>query len=350
MNSRWIQTSPSRRTFIKAAGVAALAAAVPRIAMGGSKHGLDPIILGEGDHQYEVIHDWGKLPAGMAYGNTHGVCEDAQGNIYIKHTVGAGSTSDDCVVVFDPKGKFIRSWGPQFKGGGAHGLHLSKEGGREFLYLCDCRRGTVEKTDLKGERVWELGVPDASGLYASPGEYKPTNIAIAPSGDFYIADGYGKSWIHHYNAKAEYVRSFGGPGSQRGQVSCPHGIMVDTRGPEPTLIVADRSNHRLQVFGLDGRHKAMVTAELRSPCHFHTRGTDLLVPDLDARVSIFDKDNKLIVHLGDGTNYALRGEPREKFIPGKFIAPHSAIFDHEGNIFVVEWVEVGRVTKLRKVT
>ena len=47
--------------------------------------------------------------------------------------------------------------------------------------------------------------------------------------------------------------------------------------------------------------------------------------------------------------YRLRDQPRDKFVPGKFIAPHGACFDHHGNIFVVEWVEVGRVTKLRKV-
>ena len=40
---------------------------------------------------------------------------------------------------------------------------------------------------------------------------------------------------------------------------------------------------------------------------------------------------------------------RDKFIGGKFICPHGACFDHAGNIFVVEWVEVGRVSKLRKV-
>ncbi len=339
----------SRRAFLLQVGAGALAAtAAPRILRAADKSGKRDIIVGQGDHTYQVIHDWGTLPAGMAYGNTHGVCEDAQGNIYIKHTVGAASTSDDALVVFDADGKFVRSWGPQFKGG-AHGLHLSKEGGQEFLYLCDFRRGVVEKTDLAGQRVWQLTCPDASGLYNTPGEFKPTNIAIAPGGDFYVADGYGKSWVHRYNAKAEYLGSFGGPGAERGQLNCPHGITVDARGPEPLLVVADRSNHRLQYFSLDGRHKGFIKDELRSPCHFHTRAADMVIPDLDARVTIFDRDNKLIVHLGDGGSYALRDKPRDQFIPGKFIAPHSAIFDHAGNIFVVEWVEVGRVTKLRRI-
>jgi hypothetical protein len=67
-------------------------------------------------------------------------------------------------------------------------------------------------------------------------------------------------------------------------------------------------------------------------------------------VTLFDKNNKLVTHLGDGGSYVgVRDQPRDHFKPGKFVAPHSAYFDHDGNIFVVEWVEVGRVTKLRRI-
>lgn len=306
-------------------------------------------ILGTGEHTYECIHDWGELPAEIRYGNTHGVCEDSQGRIYIKHTVGAGSAKPDAIVVFDHEGKFVTSWGAEFKGG-AHGLHLNKEGSEEFLYLADPIRGLVAKTTTAGKEVFRLGVPTESGLYDNPQEYHPTNIATAPNGDFYVADGYGKSWIHQYSADAKYIRSFGGPGKERGQTLCPHGLMVDTRGTQPLLVVADRSNRRLQQFSLDGRHIGFVKDEMRAPCHFHQRQEVLLVPDLESRVTLLDGDNKLIVHLGDGTHYqGIRDKSRDAFTPGKFIAPHSACFDHAGNIFVVEWVEVGRVTKLRKV-
>ena len=116
------------------------------------------------------------------------------------------------------------------------------------------------------------------------------------------------------------------------------------------LVVADRSNRRLQYFMLDGRHVKLVTEGMRAPCHFHRRGGELLVPDLESQVTILSEDNRVLVHLGDGGHYTgLRDKPRSAFTPGKFVAPHSAIYDHAGNIFVVEWVEVGRVTKLRKV-
>lgn len=340
----------TRRKFIQTTGATLVLASAPAVLRAEDKSGVRNPVLGQGEYTYECIHDWGELPASIKYGNTHGVCEDSQGRIYVKHTVGKGSQKDDAIVVFDEKGKFIRSWGAEFKGG-AHGLHLSKEGGEEFLFLADPSRGLLVKTTLEGKEIFRFGFPEESGAYNNAGEYHPTNVAVAPNGDFYVADGYGKSWIHQYTSQAKYVRSFGGPGKDRGQTLCSHGLMVDTRGSEPVLVVADRSNRRLQYFTLDGRHIRFVTEELRAPCHFDQRQGALLIPDLESRVTLFDGDNKLIVHLGDGTHYnGIRDKAREAFTPGKFVAPHGACFDHNGNIFVVEWVEVGRVTKLRRIT
>lgn len=175
-------------------------------------------------------------------------------------------------------------------------------------------------------------------------------MATAPDGTLFVSDGYGRNYIHLYRPDGTYLKSFGGTGDALGRMSTPHGLMVDTRLDSPRLVVADRSNHRLQYFTLGGEPLHFVRDELRLPCHFHQRGGELLIPDLMSRVTLFDRDDRLIVHLGDGGDYAgLRDKPRTAFTPGKFVAPHGAIFDQEGNIFVVEWVEVGRVTKLRRV-
>lgn len=353
------------RTGVGAAAVAAVGGmggvgvGVPFV-RGADKSGLGPVVVGSGEHTYECVHDWAKCPSNIAFGNTHGVVFDKDGLCYIKHTVHASSQSGDALCVFDADGKFVRSWGAEFRGG-AHGLSMAREKAGEFLWLSDCNRGVVQKQTLKGEVVLDLAWPEASGVYNNKGEYKPTNVAIVPetvggewaayAGDVFVGDGYGKSWIHRYSAKGEYKGTFGGPGRERGQVSCPHGIAIDMRSGKPEVLVADRANRRLQRFGLDGRHLGFVSKDLKLPCHFDFRGDVALVPDLDSRVTLLDKNNALLVHLGDGEKdggQGLRGEAREKFIPGKFICPHSAAFDAKGNIFVVEWVEVGRVTKLVK--
>lgn len=339
-----------RRQFItKAATASAVLFAAPFV-RSQDKSGSRAPILGHGEHTYECIHDWGELPADIAYGNTHGVAQDAAGFIYIKHTVHATSRKADAVVVFDPDGRFVRSWGQEFKGG-AHGMHLAVEAGQEFFYFCDTQRKLLIKTTLAGEAVWSRGCPsEETGFYKTPEEYKPTNVATAPDGTVFVADGYGRNYIHLYRPDGKYVSSFGGTGKTPGRMAVPHGLMVDTRGKEPLLVVADRSNNRLQYFSLDGRPLHFVTEELRMPCHFHERNGELLIPDLKSRVTLFDRDNRLITHLGDGGDYqGIRDQPRSAFTPGKFVAPHSAIFDRDGNIFVVEWVDVGRVTKLRRI-
>jgi len=341
----------TRRTFLTGLGA-------PLILGAANKSGSANPTLGEGAHKYECIHDWGELPKTISYGNTHGVCEDSHGRIYIHHTVNASSESSDTMVVFDEKGKFIKSWGKDFKGG-AHGLHIRKEGKDEFLYLCDTKRALVVKTDLEGREVWSIGYPDQSEAY-KPGadgkkkKYSPTNLAVTANGDIYVGDGYGSSYINRYNSKGEYQGTFGGFGKEAGQLNCPHGLIVDDRDKaNPTLLVADRGNGRLQRFTLDGKHIEFISGTTL-PCHFNFyRNGDSVIPDLGAKVTLIDKDSKVITHLGDDSaanNWKdVRKQPREKFTPGKFVCPHGACFDHKGNIFVVEWVEVGRVTKLRKV-
>jgi hypothetical protein len=342
---------PSRRGFLQTAAVL-----VPTILGADDKSGSQLPVIGSGAHTYEVHHDWGELPSNIRYGNTHGVIEDSQGRIYVHHTVNAASESSDSMVVFDDKGKFIKSWGKEFKGG-AHGLHIQREGSTEFLYLCDTKRGVVVKATLDGEEVFTLGYPDVSEAY-KPGadgkkpKYSPTNLAIGPNGDLYVGDGYGSSYINQYNHKGEFIRTFGGKGKEAGQVDCPHGIAVDTRGSAPILTVADRANSRIQRFTLDGKHVDFIPGT-NMPCHFsYFKNGDVVVPDLGARVTLMDRNNQVIAQLGDDSSTKWRETrvmTRDHFTPGKFVCPHGACFDHAGNIFVVEWVEVGRVTKLRRV-
>jgi len=354
----------TRRNFLGAL-------AAPAILGAQNKSGTKLPVIGEGDHKFEVIHDWGQLPSHIKWGNTHAVAQDSNGNIYIHHTVNAGSQSPDSVAVFDEKGKFVRSFGAMFRGG-AHGMHYNKEGRNEYLYFCDEKHGIVTKRTLKGEEVWTLGYPQDSKPYESRRNYRPTNIAIAPNGDFWVGDGYGSFFMLHYSQKDPYprlVNTFGGrpeppPGQASGgtpptpapidQMNNPHGNWIDTRDPKnPVHLVADRGNRRIVRYTLDDKPIDIIEGTLL-PCHFHEHKDLIVVPDLRCRVTLYDRSNKVIAHLGDGA-YAAKmlkirlSENRADFEPGKFITPHGAAFDHDGNIFVTEWVEIGRVTKLRKI-
>jgi len=348
----------SRRSFLKTTAAAALTSVVaPTILGAEDKSGSKLPVLGTGAHQYEAIHNWGELPSHIVWGETHGVAVDEAGLIYIKHRSSAPEPMDS-IAVFDPTGKFVRSFGKEYHGGG-HGIDIRKEGGQEFLYLCDVKNRLVAKATLTGEQLWKMHFPEQAGVYKDLKEFNPTNVAFAPDGGFYVADGYGSSYIHQYDKDAKWIRTWGGAGTEEGNMRTPHGIWLDNRpGREVALIVADRANARLQYFTLDGKFISVVNG-VSFPAHFDIRGTDLLVPDLHARVTIMDKDNQVITHLGydqawtdkvlNGGKLELRGKPAE-WQSGRFIHPHDACYDKDGSIFVVEWVPTGRVTKLRKVS
>ncbi len=348
----------SRRAFVTASlAMGAAVAGFPAILRAQDKAGAKPVIVGTGDHTYEWIDNWAKLPEGKRFGNTHSVVETADKNMLIHNA----SPTGDCTCVFDPDGKFVKSWGSEYSEG-AHGMDLRTEGGKEFLYLAPTSMHKVFKTTLDGEVVLQLEFPKLArdvknGAivpdYTSEKAFVPTFIALPDNGDFYVTDGYGSNYIHRYNSKGDYLQSWGGKGKEPGQLNCPHGIWVDTRGgAEPSLVVADRANKRLQWFTMDGKFIKMLTDNLRHPCMFDQRGTDLLVPDIDGKVTILDKDNNLITHLGDNPNkkqWFNNGVKPKDLQPGFFCTPHSARFNSRGDIFVVEWLPYGRVTKLRKV-
>ncbi len=344
-----------RREFLK---TAATVAATGPLILGASRK-TDPKnpIVGQGEHTYECFHDWGELPQGALWGEaSHGVTIDKAGMIYITHYGKPGS-----IFVFDPQGKFVKSMGDFHTQGGlgrGHGIDIRQEGNQEFLYLSSSSPLGWAKMDLQGELVWKKGIPEESGKYKEKNpRFRPTNASFGPKGDYYLGDGYGSNYIHHYDKDDNYLGTFGGTGRSNGQFRTPHGQWLDDRDGTPKVVIVDRANKRLQYFTLEGKWLSTLGGFL-FPADIDIQGEIMLVPDLHARITLLDKDNKVIVHLGDDPEWTkkvtARGFPirRDKstWKPGKFIHPHDACFDREGNIFVAEWVRTGRVTKLQKVS
>jgi sugar lactone lactonase YvrE len=304
------------------------------------------VTLGSGTHRYAFDPAWGKRADGKDLGNTHGcVVVDGQGRIYFN------TDTEDAVMVFDADGKQLTSWGKDWKGG-LHGMTLVREGDEEFLYLAHTARHEVAKTTLLGEVLWTLGAPKEAGVYDESKRFLPTSVAVGDNGDVYVADGYGQSWIHQFTKEREYLRSFGGPGKEPGKLRTPHGISIDRRGKEPVLVVCDRENRRLQLFDLEGKHLRVIDGDVRRPCNVAIMGDDAVVADLCGRVTVFDQDWKVIAHLGDNpdqTQWANNGVPKAKWQAGVFISPHGAAWDAAGNLYVMDWLAAGRVSKLRRI-
>ena len=305
------------------------------------------MLIGTGTHRYEVHTSWARLPAGLRFGTTHGVVEDSRGRIFIHHT---GRQS---VIVFDPEGGFLSSWGDDYQGG-AHGMYLNREQEGEFLYLSATTLGFVAKTTLDGREVFRIGTPKRTDIYDQERPFVPTETAVASDGRIYIADGYGQPWVHVYDREARYLFSFGGKGSGEGQLDNPHGIKIDTRGPRPLVLVSDRGNSRLQYFTLDGTHVRFVRGELRKPCTTIQWNDEIYIPDLYSRLTILDRQDRLIGHLGDWPDcWKTEGWPnlpQPDWKEGQFSSPHDLHVDARGNIYLVEWLSngTGKVTKLTR--
>ena len=349
----------SRRQFINhaAVGTAAFAAA-PIFVRASDKSGNRLPVVGSGEFEFECEHNWDRkyLPSDHAYGNaSHGVAVDQQGLIYITHQGNPGS-----IFVFEPNGKFLRSMGKLHnKGTGkGHGIDIRQEGSEEFIYLSPSDATLFyTKMTLGGEVVWKKGRAeinkDSGGVLDQAKRYRPTNTSFRPDGGYYLGDGYGSNYLFEYDRDDKFVRAIGGAGKQDGQFSTPHGQWLDDRDGTPKLVVADRANKRLQWFDSEGKHIKTLDGFL-FPADIDTKDDLMLIPDLHARITILDAENSFAAHLGDdeqwraqvlGNRMKMRGTP-EQCKPGRFIHPHDACFDANGDIFVVEWVKTGRVTKL----
>ncbi len=357
-----------RRKFTKSAltTTAAIAASGPLILGADDKAGSREAIVGSGEHTYRCVHHWGRdsLPSTHDYGNaSHGVTIDKQGMIYITHT-----GRPDSVYVFDPEGRFVKSLAgfhaarsKDSSVASGHGIDIRDEDGEEFLYLAAANTGmSFAKITLDGEVVWQRLKDEifehADFAARKDLRFRPTNTSFRPDGGYYLGDGYGSNYLYEYNSDDEFVRAIGGTGTSNGQFRTPHGQWLDARDGTPKLVVADRANARLQWFDMDGQHVRTQDGFL-FPADIDTQGDLMLVPDLHARITILDKENNPIAQLGDDQQWRsrvldgkekMRASP-EKWQAGKFIHPHDACFDTEGNIFVAEWVRGGRVTKLIKV-
>jgi len=308
----------------------------------------DAVLLGSGEHTYVWVDDWLAVPGGGDLGNTHGeIVVDDRGLIHLSTDEG------QALMTFREDGSFVSGWGEQFANG-VHGMTLAPDadGDGQVLYFVHFNRHEFVKATLDGEVLWRRGAPMASGLYESEEQFRPTSIAVAPDGTLFVADGYGLHWVHRYDAEGQYINSFGGPGSEPGQLSTPHGLLVDTRTDTPQLLVADRENHRLSIFDLTGQFVGLIEGMLRRPCKIQQRGEFLVIPDLAGRVTILDGSNRLVTHLGDNPDASLRavnGVPKDRWVDGLFLAPHSAAWDAKGDLYVMDWNRWGRVNKLRRV-
>jgi hypothetical protein len=295
--------------------------------------------------EYALVPDWPRLPADIEYLDAAGVAVDAGDRVFVLTRL------PSVVLIFESDGAFAGSWGDGTFTDRAHGITAGPDGA---LYCADEADHTVRKFSPDGVPMMTLGTsgrPSATGyrdkslvtIEAAAGPFnRPTNLAVGPTGDLFVSDGYGNARVHRFTPDGTLIASWGRPGSGPGEFRLVHGIAAL---PDDRVLVADRENDRVQVFTSDGTFLEQWT-DLQRPTQVAfdpSRGLIFVSelcwragqrsfvhgtrPDLPSRVSVLDMDGAVLDRLG--------GEG-DADAPGNFIAAHGIAVDSEGSIYVAE--------------
>lgn len=278
---------------------------------------------------YGVCDAWERLPDGWELGDVAAVGVDRCDRVYVFNR------GRHPMIVFDRDGNFLSSWG---EGSFArpHGIHMGPD---DTIYCTDDGNHAVHQCTLEGKVLLTIGIPGrpAPSFSGAP-FHRCTHTALSPHGDIYVSDGYGNARVHKFSAGGKLLLSWGEPGTDPGQFNLPHNIGCDADG---WVYVADRENHRVQVFDGNGKYETQwnnmhrpsglyMTPGKCPLCYIGELGPYLPVnrgmPNLGPRLSILNHEGKLLARL-------VRVPPAGTS-PGQFLSPHGIAVDSRGDIYV----------------
>jgi DNA-binding beta-propeller fold protein YncE len=291
--------------------------------------------VGMGQLTYELVDDWAQLPAGWTLGQT-GIVTDAHDRVYLFNR------SAHPLMVLERDGTFLTSWGEGVLSS-AHGMCIDRQG---HLYLPVINSHVVLKYSPAGNLLMTLSTWNQpsetgwSGDYRDPVTqaagpfHRPSDVAIAPTGEIYISDGYGNARIHRFAADGTLKQSWGVPGkSAPGEFHVPHGVWVHTDG---RVLVADRENNRIQIFSPEGEFLTQWT-DLARPCDLYIGQDDVVyVPELDGLMTLLTLDGQVLTRWTSPTT------------TGAGDGGHAVWVDSHGDVYVNQNQEGRRLLKYRR--
>jgi DNA-binding beta-propeller fold protein YncE len=288
------------------------------------------MMYGAGKHQYSLVDGWAKLSEGESFRDVTGIAVNKQDQVVVLNR------SQHPIMVFDHEGNLVSSWGEGYFGR-AHGSCIGPDGS---IYCTDDRKHIVTEFDSKGKVLMVLGTKDkpsdtgyrptsdffeslATITHGGPPFNRPTGVDISPSGDIFVADGYGNARVHRFSADGQLLFSWGEPGPAPGQFRLPHSLRVDRC---ERVWVADRENSRIQIFNDKGEFLTQWT-DLFRPTDLCIANDVVYVSELCRRISIFTMEGKLLARWGN-----------EGHDPGDplFVAPHAVAVDSHGDLYIGE--------------
>ena len=305
--------------------------------------------------KYELAPNFLGTPPGRAQiGNSHGeIAVDSAGLIYV-----SVQEKDAGLQVYGADGKFLKALKLP---NSLHGFVIRKTDEGEFIFATVLNEQRWLKCKLDGTIVMEIKPDDFPAAQGKTKDgknaLKLTSCDVAPNGDIYIVDGYGKSWIFQFDKAGKFKQVFGGPTQKVNEKAFAntHKVFVDTRFSPARLLCLDRGNNRMFHLDLDGKNPQMIADKgLRNPSSASFHGDLMCVAEIAGRVSVWNKDGQMVAALGVNDNTGANGTKKETNTPavkpadwreGVVTSPHGITFDNDGNILETEWNQFGRVLR-----
>ena len=265
------------------------------------------IDIGQGAHRYRFQRNWAKLPRGWMF---HGPDKNARPpGIVSKGACAANgevfviSRSQHPLVIFDPDGNFITSWGEGAFSSFVHGITIAPDG---RIWIVDSGYHEVTVHEPTGEEIKKLGRRDlpAPTYYGQPFNM-PTDCAFAPNGDVYVSDGYGNRRVHCFSPEGKLKHSWGEPcagggaGAGPGQFAIVHFVQIDEQA---RVWITDRDNHRIQIFDPSGKF-LLEWKEFRMPSDL-AFGRDAIYVGGQDGLSIWTRERRPIIRWDRNDPYA----------------------------------------------
>jgi hypothetical protein len=234
--------------------------------------------------------------------------------------------------------------------GSLHGFVVRKTNEGEFIFAAVLNEQRIIKCQLDGTIVMEIKKEAFPEAQAKAG-LKLTNCDVAANGDIYAVDGYGKSWVFQFDKAGKFKQVFGGPTQKVGEKAFAntHKIFVDNRYSPARVLCLDRGNNRMFHVDLDGKNPQMIADKgLRNPSSASFHGDLMCVAEIAGRVSVWNKEGKMVAELGANDTKGQTNTPGvkpEAWRTGVVTSPHGITFDGKGNILETEWNQFGRVLR-----
>jgi peptidylamidoglycolate lyase len=300
--------------------------------------------------QYELVKDWPKLPENFILGNPTGIGLDSQENVFVFHRAyrswslfhpipGSVITTNTILMLSKEDGSILNSWGASVFIM-PHGLTVDKQ---DNIWVTDVGLHQVFKFSHEGELLMQIGEARVAGDDSSHFN-RPTDVAVADDGSFYVSDGYRNSRIVKFSASGRYLFEWGKKGKDKGQFNIPHSIDIDKTG---NVYVADRENQRIQVFDATGKFLKEIKANNSGSIYALAidRSSGTLYSAAYTTSYMIEKGSDIIIFDSTGVRISQFGRSTAEQDPA--LRYHDIAIDKQGNIYTGD-INENRILKFRK--